>query len=116
MKLLRPILLLALLVNGVYTAHALDCTEIAVDAVQQFDMTGKERLYPGQILQREVGVEGGSFLSMLTTNEADDARWELLKRFLCNTPTITTDTPILCVAADEPAPSQPLWYGPAWRY
>ena len=87
-------LLIAAMIAGaaVAVAHSAPtarvCTEVTVDALQGFDMTGKPRLYEGQILRRMVTAETGDSLDFFAV-ESNEPVWEHMRDLLCGITELT---------------------------
>jgi hypothetical protein len=86
------------------------CTEIAVDALEGFDMTGKPRLYEGQILRRIVAAEDGDNLDMFTV-ETSERLWDHMRDLLCGVTELTPDQPVGVAPAPQDCQPDKVWYG-----
>jgi hypothetical protein len=54
------------------------CTITTVDAVFGFDMSGKPRLAPDQLLLRMIACDDNAYLQMVSANAEQDRLWEFM--------------------------------------
>ena len=86
------------------------CTFAVVDALEQFDMTGKPRLYEGQVLRIIVAAEDGGNIDLPSATPEQDRLVEYFIALLCQ----GLDPFVILQPTTAPAPAcvpGAVWYG-----